>query len=410
MPHDHRPVNGSPILNRRAIAMFVATIALCAVAATFILATWSTPIDSGWGFRGYAIILAIGAAVTGLVLSVRVPDNRVGWILAGMAFLSAIQGLADEYVAVGRSAASVAMPAAAQVAWLDGWVWVWPVVGAAVALPLTFPTGRFQRASDRWIAWFGVVAVIVSTLGLAVVPGVNATLPSMADPFHLGIDPSILTEVSSLSLAPLALAAVLSAGSVVRRFRRSQGEVRQQLKWFALAISGIGVALGIGLTLGPAIGGAFRSATSVAIIASFLGLIAAIGIAVLRYRLYDIDRIVSRSISYGLVTALLVASYTAVVLVLQGPLGSFTGGDTIPVAISTLAVAALFQPVRRRVQHVVDQRFDRARFDAERTTAAFAERLREQVDLPMLAADLDATVQAAIAPSRIGLWLRGDDG
>ena len=133
----------------------------------------------------------------------------------------------------------------------------------------------------------------------------------------------------------------------------------------------------------------------------------AAGLAVLRYRLYDIDRIISRTISYGAVTAVLIAAYAVVVLLLQERLRAITGGDTVAVAVSTLVVAGLFDPLRRRVQRVVDRRFDRARFDAERTASEFRDRLRDQVDLPALTADLDATVRTAIAPTSVDLWLRG---
>jgi len=132
----------------------------------------------------------------------------------------------------------------------------------------------------------------------------------------------------------------------------------------------------------------------------------ATAVAILRYRLYEIDRIVSRTIAYGLLTVILVAAYWGAILLLQGPLRTVLGGDTISVALSTLVVAALVQPIRRRVQHAVDRRFDRARFDAESTAAAFAERLRDQVDIAAVVSDLDLTVQSSLKPATIGLWLR----
>jgi hypothetical protein len=132
----------------------------------------------------------------------------------------------------------------------------------------------------------------------------------------------------------------------------------------------------------------------------------AIAIAILRYQLFEIDRIVSRTVAYVLITALLIAAYAVAILVLQEPLETITGGNTVSVALSTLVVAALFQPLRRRVQAVVDRRFDRARFDAERTTAAFSERLRDEVDIATVTEDLDATVRTALKPSALGLWLR----
>ncbi len=147
-------------------------------------------------------------------------------------------------------------------------------------------------------------------------------------------------------------------------------------------------------------------ALEILVIIALMGVPTAAGLAILRYRLYDIDRIVSRTIAYAVISAMLVGAYAIAILVLQGPLGNLFGGDTISVALSTLVVAALFQPVRRRVQRVVDRRFDRARIDAERTTTAFAERLRHEVDIEALTGDLDRTVRAAMHPSLIRLWLR----
>ena len=142
-------------------------------------------------------------------------------------------------------------------------------------------------------------------------------------------------------------------------------------------------------------------------IVSLFALPIVIGIAILRYRLYEIDRIISRTVGYSLVTGILATVFVAIILVLQDGLSLVTQGDTIAVAISTLAVFALFQPVRRRVQHAVDRRFDRARFDAERTSAAFAERLRGEMDIDAVTTDLRDTVQTAIKPADLGLWLRG---
>ena len=162
------------------------------------------------------------------------------------------------------------------------------------------------------------------------------------------------------------------------------------------------VTVGIGFSdIGPLAGGGW-----LVVLVGLTLMPIAIGVAILRYRLYDLDRLVSRTISYGLLTGALLAAYAGLILVLQDPLAAVTGGNTVTVALSTLVVAALFQPIRSRLQRIVDRRFDRARYDAERTTAAFAKRLREQVDLAALSDELDSTVDKAVAPSLVGLWLR----
>jgi hypothetical protein len=197
----------------------------------------------------------------------------------------------------------------------------------------------------------------------------------------------------------------IGAGSLIVRYRGSTGILRLQLRWLVAAIAFVVVALAFGLTMLLVFGEALVVGWIPAIVA-YLTVPAAIGIAVLRYRLYDIDRIISRTISYGVVTATLVAVYAGVILLLQAPLGAVTGGDTVAVAASTLVAAGLFQPLRRRIQAATDRRFNRARYDGQRTAIDFAERLRDQVDLASLSGDIADVVEAALRPSSIGVWLR----
>jgi hypothetical protein len=193
---------------------------------------------------------------------------------------------------------------------------------------------------------------------------------------------------------------------MVVRFRRASPTERHQLRWFTYAAV---PEMAFLVFLGFAASGSVTVPQLVRLVAPFVIaplLPAAAAIAVLRYHLYDLDRLVSRTIAYAVVTGLLVVTYAALILLLEGPLSGVTGSDTLPVALSTLAVAALFAPVRRRVQRAVDHRFDRARYDAELITTAFAERLRDEVDLATVTADFDGTVLRAISPSSIRVWLR----
>jgi hypothetical protein len=404
------PIRADGALTTRiaAVAIFASTLLLAGIALVLVVVDRATPPDTAWGFRGYEIILALGGGVVGFVLSIRVPGNRVGWILSLVGLLSGVQAVVDEYTiaGLGVGGAGTSLPGVAFAMQLGAWIWVWPVALAAIALPLVFPTGRLSVPSDRRIGLFAIVGVSVASVALAIAPGSNVSEPASANPFGLPLDAATIEAIGGLAYPPLGIAALLSAASVIRRFRRSTGETRQQLKWFAFAMAGVGLTLGLGVGFGPSLEPSVRLASSVAIIASFIGLIVAVGIAVLRYRLYDIDRLVSRTLSYGVVTALLIGSYASAVLVLQDPLGSITGGDTLPVAISTLIVAGLFDPLRRRVQHTVDRRFDRRRVDSERTTTEFGDRLRDEVDLPTLAADLDSTIRGTVSPSFVNLWLR----
>ena len=207
--------------------------------------------------------------------------------------------------------------------------------------------------------------------------------------------------IGTAAVALLVVAMVLALCSVTWRFRHAGPLHRQQLRWFGYAVLLMVVAVLVGV--------AAPWESSWVVMFAGLGLLPlAIGVAMLRYRLYELDRLVSRTIAYAVVTGLLLATYAGLILVLEGPLGTATGGETLPVALSTLAVAALFTPVRRRVQRVVDRRFDRARYDAEGTAAAFSERLRDQIDLPSVAAELEVSVRGSMAPASLVLWLRGD--
>jgi hypothetical protein len=205
------------------------------------------------------------------------------------------------------------------------------------------------------------------------------------------------------------VALVLVIASLAQRYRRAQGVERAQLKWFAYVGLLVVPVLVIAIVTSTVTSGPLVILTDIAWIVAVGGLALlpiSIGVAILRYRLYEIDRLISRTIAYGLVTLVLASVFVAVVLAVPTVLGPITGSSTIAVAGSTLLVAALFQPIRRRVQRLVDRRFNRTRYDAERTVAAFAARLRDDVDLETLRAEILATVSAAVEPSAVSLWLR----
>jgi hypothetical protein len=394
-----------------AVAGWLLTVTACAAAVGILFATRDTPVPTSWGFRGASDTFGFTCGTVGAIVALRRPGNLNGWLFCAIGLFFAAEALINEYVIAGVLVVAGGLPLTNQLAWTLTWLWV-PSLGIAlIFLPLLFPSGHLLSARWRAAAILGIIAIGLFAAAVAFLPGPIQQATFLQNPLAAPID---LQTYSALIVgptsAPLGIAIALALGSLVLRFRRATDDARRQIKWFALATFVAGLSFALDLTV-RVVGGAGTASkiTEILMIVALLGLPTSAGMAILRYRLYDIDRIISRTISYGAVTALLVAAYAGAVLVLQGPLRSVTGGETIPVAISTLVVAALFQPLRRRVQGIVDRRFDRARFDAERTTAAFADRLRDQVDLPMLAAELDATVRQAIAPSRVGLWLRGAD-
>jgi hypothetical protein len=282
----------------------------------------------------------------------------------------------------------------------------WPVTVVTAQTALSFvllltPTGSLPSPGWRWWARVTVAAAIMLLVGLGVASGpLDPQYQLLGGPFDLRGQGGVLLVVNQLALAVTTLAVVVGAGSLVVRFRRATGVERQQLRWVAgaaaLAVLGAVVALG-----GVAVGA--TAVVTWAISACFAVLPVALGVAILRYRLYDLDRIVSRTLAWGLLTLLLGGGYAVVVL----GLGQLLGQDSsLVVAAATLALAALFQPARRRVQQAMDRRFNRRRHDAAQTIAAFSDRLHQQVDLDTLSAELLAVVDQTMQPTQAWLWLR----
>jgi hypothetical protein len=396
---------------RLAASLWVITVTTSLIAIGILLATFDTAVPTSWGFRGASETVALVCGTVGVIVATRRPDNLNGWLFCAIGLFFAAQAVINEYVIAGVLAVPGGLPGTIALGWLLTWIWV-PSVGIAlIFLPLLFPTGRLPSPRWRAVAVLGAAAIAAFSVAVALLPGPIVQATYIQNP--LGLSWVDLETYASVAVAPawalLGIAIALALASLVLRFRRASGDARQQIKWFALAALIAGAAVTLQLTADVVNGSvSTEKALEILVIVSLMGLPVSAGMAILRYRLYDIDRIVSRTISYGLITALLVAVFVLVNLALQALLSSVTSNNAWAVAGSTLLAAGLFTPARRRIQRAVDQRFDRARYDAERTTTAFSERMRDQVDLPTLANELDATVRQAIAPSSVGLWLRGD--
>jgi hypothetical protein len=292
------------------------------------------------------------------------------------------------------------LPGAVWVAWLSAWTFVLNVSIAFGWIPLLFPTGRVL--SPRWVpvAWaIGIVTVVgaaAAILDPAALDGVGVTFTNQVGIAALQAP---IDAINALFMPAIAILGALSVASLLLRFRRSHGVERQQLRWFLLATASFLVSLVA--TFATGVEGLFI----VALVAA-AGIPVAAGIAILRYRLYEIDRLISRTIGWAVVTAVLVAVFVGGVVFLQAVLTPVTRENTLAVAVSTLVALALFQPLRRRVQHAVDRRFDRARYDGQLMADIFAERLRDQVDLDGLERDLATTVGGTLRPASLALWLR----
>jgi hypothetical protein len=367
------------------------------------------PFIGGLGFgpsamAGY-VIAGLTWASIGALLVVRRRENAVGWLMVVLGVGYSLSQLSVSLTFAFAAEGTVQGDRLAQIA---GWVTVMLqlVTILQFAIAFLFPTGRPQ--SPGWARFMGLfwAFTIVFVVTSLTQPGSLQLIPALQNPFGFGPDLRGDRPIAPL-LAVITLIVFASLGlSMVTRYRSAGRIERQQLKWFVLASGLSAIALGIVTWEGIILN---RPGNTIGLtVYVFAGAVApvAIGIAILRYHLFDIDRIVSRAIAYGLITAILVAAYAGIVIVIGGPLGDAAGGDSISVALSTLAVAALFQPVRRRIQAIVDRRFDRARIDAERTTAAFSERLRDEVDIETVTTDLALTATSTVAPSRLAIWLR----
>jgi hypothetical protein len=345
------------------------------------------------------VLAAVSASTVGAVLASRRPRHPVGWLLVALGLSLNGSGVAAAYTNYGLLARPGALVAARSVALYLPAMIVTALACLGFVLLLT-PTGSLP--STRW-RWWARAAAAAPVLGVLVIALSSQPLdqPYQApeSPLDLRGLGGALLVVYQLAFGVTNLAVVVAAGSLVVRFRRARGTERQQLRWVALAaalVSGAAVVVVAGVVMGAAALVSWVAGICVAILPL------AIGAAVLRYRLYDLDRIISRTLTYGLLTVLLGGAYAGVVL-FGGLLG---GGSSLAVAGATLAVAAVFQPARRRVQRLVDRRFNRRRYDAAQTIAAFSARLREQVDLDTLTTELLAVVEQTMQPAQTSLWLR----
>jgi hypothetical protein len=342
----------------------------------------------------------VSAATVGAVLASRRPHHPVGWLLLAQAVSLVATGAAAQYLAWGLLARPETLPATRLVALY------YPGTAGAGLILLGFvllltPTGSLP--SPRWRWWArGMGALPVALLVVvALAPGsVDSYDQVVGGPFEFHGLGGVLLVANQLALAVTTLAVVVAAGSLVVRFRHARGVERQQLRWVALAAWLMVLAAAVVLA------GLALDATDVVTWALSVwgaGLPLAIGAAVLRYRLYDLDRIISRTLAYGLLTLLLGGGYAGVVLGLGQLLGR---NSSLVVAGATLAVAAAFQPARRRIQHAVDRRFNRRRHDAAQTIEAFSTRLRDEIDLDTLSAELLAVVDQTMQPTQTSMWLR----
>ncbi len=347
-------------------------------------------------FLGGTLFAAFG--VVGVVVARRQPGNRIGWMLIGFAILLALFGGSGLYAVLDYRTGHHHLPFASTAVVLANTVWL-PVLALAPLIILLFPDGRLPTQRWRWVLWAyaGLVAcvTVVGAAGaIAPVADHDIRIDSSGNLTSSGHLPGWLANppvwMGAVVAAGLAGIVLSIAGRQVLSWRQATGERRQQLKW---------LAFGAAITVVWLIGMLFFNLPLVGIAA----LPASMGIAILKYRLYDIDRIISRTVAYATLTGLLVGAYAGLVLLATRVLAF---SSTIAVAASTLAAAALFNRLRLRVQRSVDRRFNRARYDADRTVTTFAAQLKDAVDLDSVRDGLATVVHKTLEPAHVSVWIR----
>jgi hypothetical protein len=379
----------------RAVILLVAAIVLAGIPVAVI----------GWfGVFVYPPYAGIGA-----LLAIRRHRNPIGWLLIGLGWTFLFAFVPTRETAMALQAGT-APPFEMLMAWSSAWL---PTSGFLMLLVIMiiFPAGRMPIGRWRGPAIGAIAAAASAVVLAALVPTFQVTaegqLVTLVNAFTFLPDGPPWDWLTEAFPYPVFVGLLIAgAGSMLVRARRATGQERQQLRWVVAAFAALACAIPLGFALLLVFGDRAANVAWLPTLVSFTLPPIAIGIAVLRYRLYDIDRIVSRTIAYALVTAIIAAVFGGIVVLLSTALSSIAQGPTIAVAASTLAAFATFQPVLRRVRRAVDMRFNRARYDAERTVAEFSSRLREEVDIAAVAHDLDSTVQGAVKPASLQLWIR----
>lgn len=361
------------------------------------------PAADAVAYLAYLSFPTVGAAI-----AARQPHNLIGWLFLGAGLAGGLGEAALGYATYALLAAPDTLPGGAYASLVTSIVW-WPAIaGTPLLLFMLFPTGRLLSGGWRWLGRIAVIDLMAYALGSAFTPGPLHYFPSISNPLGLGPAGGVVQRIAEVAGLAMVFLVVPSVVAVAVRFRRARGAERRQLAWLFYAgalwigtlpiqfmLSGVDV-LGI-------------SAGELLLDLVVLSIPIAVGVAILRHRLYDIEVVINRTLVYGASTLTLGAVYVGSVLLLQLALSPLTQESGLAVAGSTLAVAGLFRPLRSRIQTLVDRRFYRHRYDAARTLAAFGAHLRHELDLENLAADLQTVVRDTMQPTQISLWLRSAD-
>src|SRR5215213_5051740 len=367
-------------------------------------------------------LLALTFTTVGAVVASRRPENPIGWIFCAGGLILSVTVSAQNYTEYALNASTGSLPGVQYAAWIASWAPAPTLLLVATMLFLLFPDGKLSSRKWGLVAWTAVVASVVVALGDALGrSNLGTDYGSMANPFAVeGAVGNFLQMLGGFGLTLLFLCFLVSLAALLVRLRQARGVERQQIKWFAYAAAVMGTGPLVMLMLG---GGYSALQELMWYLGYFVGILGfallpvATAIAILKYRLYDIDRIINRTLVYGALTALLAAGYFATIMALEGisrlvfqaPFRAVFGQESALATIAaTLAMAALFNPLRHRIQSFIDRSFFRNKYDAAKTLEAFSMKLRDETDLNALSDDLVGVVRETMQPAHVSLWLHPD--
>ncbi len=351
---------------------------------------------------GLAVVIAytvfvLAFATVGALVASRRPRNPLGWILLGAGLSYVLGGTSVRVVEDGGTGGWETL-----IAWVGTWIWIVGVAPVATFGLLLFPDGRLPSLRWRPVAWLAAGGLAAVVIGLALTPG-RFTDTVIENPVGLEAAPWLPGGLGTAGAVALIAALAGSIASLRARYQAAGADERMQLKWLLYAAALVGAGVAVLLPVEILVGDSVADVTNTITTMTMAAVPVAMGIAILRHRLYDVDVVINRTLVYGALTATLAGGYLASVLLTQLVIGAESG---LAVAVSTLAVAALFRPARARIQAAVDRRFYRRRYDAARTLEAFGTRLREEVELDLVADDLRAVARETVQPTHVSLWLR----
>jgi len=386
---------------------FIVRAAWSLWALTAVFSVVSLPIAEQGGMIIMLLLAAwtVTSSTVGTIIVSRRPENPIGWILSAVGFLWASNIFFGLYAIRALVTYPGSLPAGEAAAWVATWV-VFPAYGLLAYLFLLFPDGRLL--STRWhpLLWVNGILMVAGSAVWALTPGPIAGLEGVRNPLGIEGYGSGLELAGELLFYAIDVLVLVSVVSVFLRLRHASRATRLQIEWLAYAAALLGIVVIVGL-VGDLLFGGFGWWLFLVVILAFLGLPISIGVAVLRYRLYDIDIIINRTLVYGSLTLMLLLVYVGCVVGLQYILRTFTGEESqLAIVASTLMVAALFNPFRRRVQAFIDRRFYRRKYDATKTLEDFSTKLRDETDLDSLNAELVTVVRETMQPEHVSLWLR----